>query len=118
MHGDVLKKQRVKKNGDMYSSKENEVSKLSSFLPDSIYFEEALVYAHSKFDSRLMTLTLQYGGMMLLLVTSWPITTAVSGKMFLMLTILAFLLFNYRKAPALRTFEIIRSFCRKIFNPL
>jgi hypothetical protein len=52
-----LENKGVKKNGDMYSTKENEVSKLSSFLPYSIYFEEALVYAHSKFDSCLMTLT-------------------------------------------------------------
>jgi hypothetical protein len=34
---------------------------------------------------------LQYGGTMLLLVTFWPITTAVSGKLFLMLTTPAFI---------------------------
>jgi hypothetical protein len=48
-----------------------------------------------------------------LLVTFWPITTAASGKMFLMLAILAFLLFNYQKTLAMRKFEILRKFVEK-----
>ncbi len=109
MHGDVLRKQRVKKNGDLYSSfKDNrkEVTKLSSF-PYNIC--ACFMQTHN------LTVVyepdcLQYGGTMLLLVTFWPITTAVSGKMFRMLTILTFIFFYYRSTLVLRAFETIRKF--------
>jgi hypothetical protein len=117
--GMYLKNKGVKKNGDMYSSfKDNlkEVTKLSSF---------SIQYLKGRFGLCRLSIgllfyepnCLQYGGTMLLLVTFWPITTAASGKLFLMLTILAFLMFNYQTL-ALRAFEIIRKFVLKIFSPL